>query len=71
MINLMMTMHLYNADVHETHQAITSNDEKIAVEGNLTSGWLREMEALIKINLLRRQIKVRGQTGEKQATEIN
>ena len=32
--------------------------------GNLTSGWLREMEALSKTKMLRREFKVRGQIGE-------
>ena len=40
-------------DIQKEYQARTSNDEKDAMEGNLTSGWLREMEALSKTNLLR------------------
>ena len=48
-------------DIQKGYQARTSNDEKDAMEGNLTSGWLREMEALNKTNLLRREFKVRGQ----------
>ena len=46
------------------YQGRTSNDEKVAVGGNLTSGWLGEMEALSKTNMLRREFKVRGQIGE-------
>ena len=37
------------------YQGRTSNDEKVAVGNNLTSGWLREMEALSKTNMLRRE----------------
>ena len=47
-----------------TYQGRTSNDEKVAMGSNLTSGWLREMEARSKINMLRRKFKVRGKTGE-------
>ena len=39
-------------------------DDKVADGGNLTSGWLREMEALSKTNLLRQEFKVRGQIRE-------
>ena len=46
------------------YQGRTSNDEKVAVGGNLTSRWLREMEALSKINILRWEFKGRGQMGE-------
>ena len=53
------------ADAQKTvQQGRTSNDEKVAVGCNLTSGWLREMEALSKTNMLRREFKVRGQIGE-------
>ena len=47
------------------YQKRTSNDEKIAVARNLTSGWLREMEALSKTNMVRREFKVRGEPGQK------
>ena len=47
-----------------TYQGRTSNDEKVAMGSNLTSGWLREMEARSKTNMLRRKFKVRGKTGE-------
>ena len=47
------------------YQKRTSNDEKIAVARNLTSGWLREMEALSKTNMVRREFKVRGEPGKK------
>ena len=39
--------------------------KKVAVVGNLTSGWLREMEALSKTNMLRREFKVRGEPGQR------
>ena len=48
-------------------QGRTSNDEKVAAGGNLTLRWLREMEALSKTNMLRREIKARGN----QAREIS
>ena len=46
------------------YQGRRSNDEKVAVGGNLTSGWLREMKALRKTNMLRWEFKVRRQKGE-------
>ena len=41
------------------------NDEKVAVGGKLTLGWLREMEALSKTNMLRWEFKVRGGPGQR------
>ena len=65
MINLKMTLHLQQMDrkqcIKEEHQMI----KKVAVVGNLTSGWLREMEALSKTNMLRREFKVRGEPGQR------
>ena len=40
------------ADVQKAYQGRTSKDDMVAVGGNLTSGWLKEMEALRKTNLL-------------------
>ena len=48
-------------------QGRTSNDVKVAVEGNLTLGWLRDMEALSKTNMVRREFKACGN----QAREIS
>ena len=53
------------------YQGRTSNDEKVAVGGNLTLGWLREMEALSKTNMHRREFKVRGQIGEPGQSDIS
>ena len=65
MINQTMTVHLQQMDrkqcIKEEHQMI----KKVAVVGNLTSGWLREMEALSKTNMLRREFKVRGEPGQR------
>ena len=47
------------------YQRRTSNGQKIAVGRNLTSGWLRETEALSKTNMVRREFKVRGEPGQK------
>ena len=53
------------ADIQKAaYQGRTSNDEKVAVGGNLTSGWLREMETLSKPNMLKWEVNVRGQIGE-------
>ena len=54
MINLPMTALAADAQ-KAAYQGRTSNDEKVAVGNNLTSGWLREMEALSKTNMLRRE----------------
>ena len=65
MINLKMAVHLQQMHrkqcIKEEHQMI----KKVAVVGNLTSGWLREMEALSKTNMLRREFKVRGEPGQR------
>lgn len=52
------------ADVLRGYQTRTSNDEKVAVKGNLTSRWLR------KTNLLRPEFNVCGKKGN-QAREIS
>ena len=46
------------------YQGRTSNDGKFVVGGNLTSGWLKQMKALSKTNMLRREFKVCGQIGK-------
>ena len=53
------------ADVQKAaYQGRTSNDGKFVVGGNLTSGWLKQMKALSKTNMLRWEFKVCGQIGK-------
>ena len=47
------------------YQRRTSNDKKIAVGRNLTSGWLREMEALSKTTWLDENLRFVGNQARK------
>ena len=62
MINLTMIVRLQQ--MHRKQLIKEEHDEKVAVGGNLTSGWQRGMETLSKTNMLRQEFKVRGQIGE-------
>ena len=53
------------------YQGKTSRDEKVAVGGNLTSGWLWEKEALSKISMVRRESKVRGEIGKPGPRDVS
>ena len=52
-------------------QGKTSRDEKVAVESNLTSGWLWEKEALSKINMVRREFKVCGEIKKPGPSDVS